>query len=84
MPEFKKLPDDLDLDPNEVFRPKQARKYFGYGHSQLAEKVKTGEIDPPIPLSETGTAVAWTGRQLILHHRKRLAAAAKKRAAMTT
>jgi hypothetical protein len=76
---FKRLPTDLDLDPNEVFRPKQAQKFFGYKHSQLHEKVKSGEIEPPIPLSENGSAVAWTGLQLIMHHRKRLAAAEKRK-----
>jgi hypothetical protein len=72
MSEFVKLPDDLDLDPAEIFRPRQAYRYFGLRHSQVAEKIKRGEIEPPIPLSENGTAVGWTGRQLILHHCRRL------------
>jgi predicted DNA-binding transcriptional regulator AlpA len=70
---------DLDLDPNQIFRPKEAEKYFGYKRSQLNEKIKSGEIDPPIPLSDSGRAVGFTGRQIIEHHRRRLAAAAKKR-----
>jgi predicted DNA-binding transcriptional regulator AlpA len=65
--------DDLDLDPNEIIRPKDGRKYFGYGHSQLAELIKQGEIPPPFPLSETGVAKGWTGRQIIEHHRRRIA-----------
>jgi hypothetical protein len=76
--EFVKLPDDLDLDPAEIFRPRQAFRYFGLGHSQVAEKVKSGELPAPIPLSANGTAVGWTGRQLILHHRRRLQLAAAK------
>jgi hypothetical protein len=64
---------DLDLDPNEIFRPRQAEKYLGYKHSQLDELIKKGEIEPPFPLSDSGRAVAWTGRMLINHHRRRLA-----------
>jgi predicted DNA-binding transcriptional regulator AlpA len=78
---FKKLADDLDLDPAEIFRPRVAAKYFGLSHSRLYEKVKSGEIEPPFPLTENGSAVAWTGRQIILHHRKRIAAAEKRRLA---
>jgi predicted DNA-binding transcriptional regulator AlpA len=78
MAKFQPLPNDLDLDPAEIFRPKQAEKYLGYKHSQLAEKVRRGEIAPPIPLSAGGNAVGWTGRQLIEHHRRRLQLAAAK------
>jgi hypothetical protein len=69
---------DLRIDPAEIFRPKRAQKYFGYRHSQLAEKVKSGEIPPPIPLSANGRAVGWTGQQIIEHHHHRLAAAQKR------
>jgi hypothetical protein len=64
--------DDLDIDPNEIFRPRQASKYFGLGLSQLAAKVASGEIEAPYPLSPSGNAVGWTGAQLIRHHRKRV------------
>ncbi len=70
--------DDLSLDPNEIIRPSQARKYFGYGHSQLAEKIKSGEVPPPFPLSDSGRSVGWTGQQIIEHHRHRLALGKKR------
>lgn len=35
---------DLTLDPNQVFRPRDAQRYFGLKHTQIAEKVKRGEI----------------------------------------
>jgi hypothetical protein len=69
---------DLDLDPNEIFRPKIAEKYFGLKHTQINEKVRAGEIEAPFLLSEGGKAVGWTGRQIINYHRKRIAATAKK------
>ena len=68
----------LTLDPNEIFRPKRAEKYFGFKHSQLDEKIKSGEIPAPFPLSESGRAVGWTGAQIIEHQRRRLAAAKQK------
>jgi predicted DNA-binding transcriptional regulator AlpA len=63
---------DLTLDPNEIFRPRQAQKYFGLKHAQLALKVKRGEIPAPIRLSASGSAVGWLGSQLIEYHRRRL------------
>jgi predicted DNA-binding transcriptional regulator AlpA len=69
---------DLTLDPNEIFRPRQARKYFGLGHSQIALKIKSGEIPAPIKLSASGSAVGWLGSQLIEYHKTRLALTAKK------
>lgn len=69
---MKLLDDDLDIDPNVVFRPKVAAPILGYSLSQLYLLIQRGEIEPPFPLSESGHAVGWTGRMLILHHRKRL------------
>jgi len=65
--------DDLTLDPNEIFRPARAKKYFGFGTSQLYLKVKTGEIPAPIKLSASGSAVGWLGSQLVEYHKRRLA-----------
>jgi predicted DNA-binding transcriptional regulator AlpA len=70
--------DDLTLDPNEIFRPKQAEKYFGLRHAQLAVKVKSGEIPAPIKLSASGSAVGWLGSQIIEYHRKVRLALTKK------
>jgi predicted DNA-binding transcriptional regulator AlpA len=69
---------DLTLDPNEIFRPSRARKYFGLGHSQLALKVRSGEIPAPIKLSASGSAVGWLGSQIIEYHKTRLELTAKK------
>jgi hypothetical protein len=78
--EIKQLATELEIDLAEIIRPARAYPLFGLGHSQVAEKIKAGEIDPPIPLTETGHAVGWTGRQIIIHHWKRLQlAVAKKR-----
>jgi predicted DNA-binding transcriptional regulator AlpA len=65
--------NDLTLDPNEIFRPARAMKYFGLRHSQLALKVKSGELPAPIKLSASGSAVGWLGSQIIEYHKTRLA-----------
>jgi hypothetical protein len=79
MSTFKRLPTDLSIDENEIFRPRAAQRLFGFSHSQLYEKIKSGEIEPPFPLSEHGKAVAWTGEMIIRHHRRRLALQKKRR-----
>ena len=61
--EVRQLATELGIDLAEIFRPARAYPRFELGHSQVAEKVAAGEIEPPIPLTETGHAVGWTGRQ---------------------
>jgi hypothetical protein len=81
--EIKQLATELGIDLAEIFRPKRAYPRFGLKHSQVADKINSGEIEPPIPLTETGHAVGWTGRQMVIHHYRRLqmAAARKKQIA---
>jgi len=76
--EIKQLATELGIDLAEIFRPARAYPLFGLKHTQVAEKVQAGEIDRPIPPTETGHAVGWTGRQMVIHHWRRLAVAKKK------
>jgi predicted DNA-binding transcriptional regulator AlpA len=62
-----------ELDPNQIVRMSEGPKYFGYKHTQLPEKIKSGEIPAPFLLSDTGRAKGWTGRQIIEHQRRLLA-----------
>jgi hypothetical protein len=77
--ELKRIAEQLGIDLAETFRPARAYPFFGLKHSQVAEKVKSGEIEPPIPLTETGKAVGWTGYQLAKHHWRRLQLAAARK-----
>jgi hypothetical protein len=77
--ELARLADELGIDLAEIFRPKRAEKYFGFKKSQLHEKIKRGEIDPPVPLSDTGSAVGFSGLQVVKHHWRRLQLAAARR-----
>ena len=64
-----------ELDPNQIIRLVEGKKYFGYGHTQLDVKIKAGEIPAPVSLSPSGRARGWLGRQIIEHQRRLLAAA---------
>lgn len=61
------------LHPNEIVRKCDGPKYFGYGHTEIDAKIKSGEIEAPIALSDRGRAKGWTGQQIIDHQQKRLA-----------
>lgn len=63
-----------ELDPYQIVRFYEGAKYFGYKHSQLPEKIKSGEIPAPFPLSDSGRAKGWTGRQIIKWQAEREAA----------
>jgi predicted DNA-binding transcriptional regulator AlpA len=66
------------LDPHQIIRRREGRKYFGLGLTQIDEKIKKGEIPKPIALSDSGRATGWTGRQIIEHQARLVAAAAKQ------
>jgi predicted DNA-binding transcriptional regulator AlpA len=66
------------LDPHQIIRRSEGRKYFGLGPTQIDEKIKKGEIPKPIALSDSGRATGWTGRQIIEHQARLLAAAAEQ------
>lgn len=62
----------VEMDPNEIVRTKNGPKVFGFGPTQIAKKIKLGEIPAPIKLSESGRASGWTGR-LINEYRRQQA-----------
>jgi hypothetical protein len=69
----------LPLDPHEIVRKGNGKRYFGLGPTQLEEGIKKGEIPAPFDLTDSGRAKGWTGQQIIDHHARRQAAAAAKR-----
>jgi predicted DNA-binding transcriptional regulator AlpA len=60
----------VEMDPNEIVRTKNGKKVFGLGPTQIAKKIKLGEIPTPIKLSESGRASGWTGRQINEYRRQ--------------
>jgi predicted DNA-binding transcriptional regulator AlpA len=61
----------VEMNPNEIVRTKNGPKVFGLGPTQIAKKIKQGEIPAPIPLCETGRASGWTGFQINEYRRQR-------------
>jgi predicted DNA-binding transcriptional regulator AlpA len=51
------------LSPHEIVRLRDGRRYFGYGPTTLAEKIKLGEIPKPVRLGDR--ARGWLGSQII-------------------
>jgi predicted DNA-binding transcriptional regulator AlpA len=56
------------LPPQQVVRLKEGRKYFGYGSTVIAEKIKAGEIPEPVRLGDR--ARGWLGSQIIEWQRR--------------
>ena len=76
------MPTDAEqqpsFDPLEIIRFHDGPKVFGLGPSRLKEKIDAGEIEAPIPLSDSGRALGWT-RQMVMNHQARMAALAEER-----
>lgn len=49
-----------------------ARAVIGLGPTQIDEKIKSGELPPTFPLSESGKAQGWTGQQLLAIQKRRM------------
>jgi predicted DNA-binding transcriptional regulator AlpA len=53
------------LDPNQIFRECDAKAIFGFSHSQLYAKIKSGDIPKPHLLSSPPSrARGWWGWQI--------------------
>jgi hypothetical protein len=61
----------VPIDPNRIFREHEARDIFGYGASQLRQKIKNGEIRKPVLLSAPPSrARGWYGWMINEHREK--------------
>jgi predicted DNA-binding transcriptional regulator AlpA len=67
------LAPEAALAPDQIVRWREGKKYFGYGHTQLVEKIAAGEIPAPLNLSDTGRAKGWLGSDIIAHQQRLLA-----------
>ena len=55
-----------------------ARAVIGLGPTQMDAKIKSGELPPTFPLSESGKAQGWTGAQLLAIQKHRMDQAAEQ------
>ena len=56
---------ELGLRPDEIVRKCDAKRFFGFGPTQLDALIARGEIPAPMKLSVGGRAVGWLGRDII-------------------
>jgi len=65
------------IDPGRVYRKydKRTQEILGLRRSAINQAIEDGHIPPPMPLTESGSAVGWLGSVLIAVQRKRLAKA---------
>jgi hypothetical protein len=53
------------LYPDRFYRLTDAHYYFGYSPTILTVKIKSGEIPPPVSLSDSGRAKGYFGRVIL-------------------
>jgi|SRR5882724_9392141 len=58
-------PDFESLRPHHIVRYHEGAKFFGFGPTALAAKIKSGQIPAPKFLSDDGRARGWTGDQIL-------------------
>jgi predicted DNA-binding transcriptional regulator AlpA len=58
---------------NRLIRPKDLPDYVGLRRTQITELMKIGEFPRPIPLSDSGRAIAWLDADIAAWQARRLA-----------
>jgi predicted DNA-binding transcriptional regulator AlpA len=58
---------------NRMFRIRDLPQFVGLRRTQIGELIKAGEFPEPIPLSDSGRAVAWLEADLISWQSARIA-----------
>jgi hypothetical protein len=67
-----------DIQPDRIYRTTLSSAIFGYGPQATRDKIRSGDLPMPFPLSPTSRFEAWTGRQIIEHRAQMQALAAEK------
>lgn len=58
---------------NRMYRLKDLPQFVALRRTQIAELIRAGQFPKPIPLSDTGRAVAWLESDLIAWQHARIA-----------
>lgn len=53
------------INPHFFYRRSHACEYFGLRPTQISERINSGDIPPPVKLTDSGNATGWFGRQII-------------------
>jgi prophage regulatory protein len=57
-----------------MYRLRELPAFVGLRRTQIGELIKTGEFPKPVPLSDSGRAIAWLETDLIAWQNARIAA----------
>jgi predicted DNA-binding transcriptional regulator AlpA len=70
-----------EIEPNRIYRTREAEKYFGLRESQITREIAAGNIPPPMKITPNGRAKGWLGKVILKWQAERLAASQPKRGA---
>lgn len=59
---------------NRMYRLRELPQFVGLRRTQIGELIKAGQFPRPIPLSDSGRAVAWLESDLLSWQASRIAA----------
>ena len=59
---------------NRMFRLRDLPQFVGLRRTQIGELIKSGQFPKPVPLSDSGRAVAWLEADLIAWQTARVSA----------
>ncbi|MBR1216200.1 AlpA family phage regulatory protein [Bradyrhizobium sp. JYMT SZCCT0180] len=59
---------------NRLFRLRDLPEFVGLRRTQIGELIKSGDFPQPVPLSDSGRAVAWLECDLVAWQNARIAA----------
>jgi predicted DNA-binding transcriptional regulator AlpA len=68
-----------EIEPNRIYRRREAEKYFGLRESQIDREIKLGNIPAPMKLTPNGRACGWLGKVILKWQADRLAASQPSR-----
>ena len=59
---------------NRMYRLRDRPQFVGLRRTQIGELIKDGQFPKPVPLSDSGRAIAWLEADLIAWQNARIAA----------
>jgi prophage regulatory protein len=59
---------------NRMFRLRDLPEFVALRRTQIQEMIKAGDFPPPVPLSDSGRAIAWLECDLVAWQNARIAA----------
>jgi hypothetical protein len=74
----KDIPLIGEIQPDAFYRVTLSPALFDLGWQSTKDKIRSGELPPPFPMTEGSKCEGWTGRQILDHRARMQALAAEK------